>query len=235
MSSKKLAIVQSNYIPWKGYFDFIASVDEFVFLDDAQYTRRDWRNRNKIKTRGGLQWLTIPVDVKGKYFQAIDETRIADTQWIEEHLKSLHHAYAQAPHFREQWPWIEASYRALQGVDLLSEINRRLVGAICRRLGISTPLVLSRNLPHGEGKNERLIDICRALGASHYLSGPAARAYMDEALWDDAGITVEYMSYDGYPEYPQINGPFEHGVTVLDVFFNVGDDAPAYVRHAAGT
>ena len=235
MPGKRVGIIQSNYVPWKGYFDFIASVDEFVLFDDVQYTRRDWRNRNKIKTRDGLKWLTIPVDVKGKYFQTIDETRVADPSWIDEHLSTLHHTYAGAAHFREEWSWIEAAYRSLEGAVLLSDVNRRLIERICERLDISTQLRSSREFPRAEGKNERLLEICRALGAAGYLSGPAARDYIDESLWNANGISVAYKSYEGFPEYPQLYGPFEHGVTVLDVFFHVGPNARDYIRSAKVT
>ncbi|MBV8490709.1 MAG: WbqC family protein [Candidatus Eremiobacteraeota bacterium] len=230
MSARRIAIVQSNYIPWKGYFDLIASVDEFVLFDDVQYTRRDWRNRNKIKTKDGLVWLTIAVEVKGKYFQAIDETRIADPRWIDSHLGALRGAYARAPFFKEEWAWVEPLYRSLEGAELLSAVNRTLIEGICTRLGIGTPIRASRDVPHGDGKNDRLIDICRALGASAYLSGPAARDYIDEALWRERGIEVEYKSYDGYREYPQLYGAFEHGVSILDVLFNTGPQAAAYIR-----
>lgn len=226
----RVGIIQSNYVPWKGYFDFIASVDHFVFLDDVQYTRRDWRNRNKIKTKDGLHWLTIPVDVKGKYLQTIDETEIADAAWIDEHLDSLRHAYARAPYFREEWAWIEPLYAGLRGERLLSVVNRRLVEAICTRLAIRTPLHASRDFAAPDDKNDRLIAICRALEAAEYLSGPAARGYIDEARWLERGIAVRFKSYDGYREYPQQHGPFVHGVTILDLLFNTGSSAVDFLR-----
>jgi hypothetical protein len=225
-----VAIVQSNYIPWKGYFDLIASVDEFVLFDDVQYTRRDWRNRNKIKTKDGLRWLTVPVEVKGKYFQAIDETRTTGDEWIEEHLAGLHHTYARCRHFKTEWEWIEPLYRSLSGTEHLSVINRRLIEAVCARLSIPTPLRSSRDVPHGDGKNERLIDICLALNAGAYVSGPAARPYIDATLWQKNGVAVFFKSYDGYPIYEQLHGPFEHGVTVLDLLFHTGPDAPHFIR-----
>jgi hypothetical protein len=107
---RKAAIVQSSYIPWKGYFDLIRQVDEFILYDDVQYTRRDWRNRNLIKTPHGLSWLTIPVDVKGKYFQSIRETRIADPGWAERHWKTIVHNYSRAPHFDHHRQKLEELY-----------------------------------------------------------------------------------------------------------------------------
>jgi len=227
---KRVGIIQSNYIPWKGYFDFIASVDEFVLLDEVQYTRRDWRNRNKVKTASGLRWLTIPVDVSGKYTQTIEQTKIADPKWSGEHLASLHHAYGRAAHAKEQWPWLEPLYERASRLPMLTAVNELFIRAIAERLGIGTKISRSSEYGGAEGKNERLLAICAQAGASVYLSGPAAASYMDQALWKAHGIAVEFKSYDGYPEYPQLHGPFEHSVTVLDLFFNLGDDAAEYFR-----
>lgn len=229
-SPKLVGIIQSNYIPWKGYFDFIASCDEFVLLDEVQYTRRDWRNRNKIKTKDGLQWLTIPVEVKGKYEQRIDETRVSDPQWHIEHRRALRHAYAKAPHFDAVWPRIDAIYEDLANESLLSRINERFIRGIAEYLRIETPIRRSTEFHAGQGKNERLIEICERLGATIYLSGPAARAYMDPSLWSGHGIDVRFKSYVAYPEYPQLHPPFAHAVTVLDLLFNAGPDAINYLR-----
>jgi len=229
---KRVGIIQSNYIPWKGYFDFIASVDEFVLLDEVQYTRRDWRNRNKVKTANGLQWLTIPVDVSGKYTQRIDETRIADPAWADEHLTTLRHVYGRAPHAKAEWPWIEALYSHARELPLLTAVNESFIRAIAERLGISTKITRSSEYRTTGGKNERLLEICRQAGASTYLSGPAAAGYLDPAMWREHGIELEFKTYEGYPEYPQIHGAFEHGVTILDLFFNVGEDAKDYFRES---
>lgn len=228
--SKRVGIIQSNYIPWKGYFDFIASVDEFVLLDEVQYTRRDWRNRNKIKTADGLRWLTIPVDVSGRYTQTIEQTRIADAHWAHEHVASLRHAYARAAHAKQQWAWIEALYDNASLLPLLTSVNELFIRAIAERLGVTTKISRSIDYTGTEGKNERLLGICRQIDASVYVSGPAAASYLDESLWNAQGIEVEFKSYEGYPEYPQLHGLFEHGVTILDLFFNLGDEAAAYFR-----
>lgn len=234
-AKKRLGIIQSNYIPWKGYFDFIASVDEFVILDDVQYTRRDWRNRNLIKTKDGLKWLTIPVEVKGKYTQSIYDTSIANGAWTNEHLATLRHTYARAPHFQETWEWLQPSYEACARESKLSAVNVCLLRAVCERLDIATPIRLSSEFELVDGKNERLISICVQAGATEYLSGPAARDYMLPELWESAGITVDYKSYGGYPEYPQMYPPFEHGVSVLDLLFNTGAQARSYLRNATAS
>jgi hypothetical protein len=230
--AKRVGIIQSNYIPWKGYFDFIAACDEFVLLDEVQYTRRDWRNRNRIKTTSGLQWLTIPVEVKGKYEQRIDEVRISNATWAGEHLRALQLVYGRAPHFREVWPFVEALYASVSQEPFLTRINETMIRSVAGFLGIATPIRRSDEFATIEGKNERLMSICVQLGANEYLSGPAARAYIDVSSWRDNGIEVRYKSYAGYAEYPQLHPPFEHAVTVLDVLFNAGRACDEYVRAA---
>jgi hypothetical protein len=236
-NGKRVAIVQSCYIPWKGYFDLINCVDEFILYDDRQYTRRDWRNRNRIKTPEGSIWLTIPVQVKGRYEQRIDETRIADPSWADRHWKTLTHNYATAAFFDDFRKPVEALYGS--AVDpRLGAVNRLFLEAVCELLGIETRLSWSTDYEAEGAKTERLVSLCRAAGATAYLSGPTAREYMDESLFKNAGIELEYMDYSGYPEYPQQYPPFDHAVTILDLLFNTGLDAPLFMksfaaRHAA--
>jgi len=225
---KTVAIVQSNYIPWKGYFDLIRRSNVFVLYDDVQYTRRDWRNRNRIRTPTGLQWLTIPVEVKGKYTQDIREVKIADPRWREDHWKAIRHAYARAPYFKDYADRVEALYRGATS-EWLSEVNRHFIEGICGLLEIHADIRWSSEFAAQTGKSERLLGICRELDATVYLSGPAAKSYLDEGLFAGAGIGVEWMDYSGYPEYPQLYGPFEHGVTVLDLIFNTGPHAGQYL------
>jgi hypothetical protein len=230
---KKVAIVQSNYIPWKGYFDLIAGVDEFILYDDMQYTRRDWRNRNQIKTPQGLQWLTVPVKVKGKYHQKINETEIDGAEWAQAHWKALSQNYRRAPHFEAIAAWVEPLYLATEH-QMLSDLNRRFLEAICGYLGIRTRLTASSDYTLVEGKSERLAELCRQAGGTVYISGPAARDYIDEAVFTQRGIRLEWADYSGYPEYPQQWGPgFDHGVTVLDLLFNCGTDAARYMKHVS--
>jgi hypothetical protein len=230
MGDKHLAIIQSNYIPWKGYFDIIGLVDEFILYDDMQYTRRDWRNRNKIKTPRGLQWITIPVQVKGKYFQAIRETQVSSSSWADEHWKSLYHNYGKAPYFEQYTPLFEDLYRRAAAETHLSQINYLFIKAICDLLGIDTRITWSMDYEIPDGKTERLIGLCQQTGTNSYLSGPSARGYIDEQLFADAGIDLVFMDYSGYPEYEQFYPPFEHGVTILDLIFHTGPDAPRYMK-----
>jgi hypothetical protein len=229
---KSVAIVQSNYVPWRGYFDLIASVDEFILLDDVQYTRRDWRNRNRIKTPRGPQWLTIPVRVSGRYTQLICDTEVDDRAWAKRHWEIVQLNYGGAPGFDYAREFVEEMYRSVPGTGL-SEINRHFLERICGRLGIETPLTDSRTYAAEGTKSERLIDLCRRAGATEYLSGPSAKAYLDEERFAAAGISVSWFSYGPYPEYAQAHPPFEPQVSILDVLLCTGEDAPQFVRSAA--
>ena len=228
--TKRVAIAQSNYIPWKGYFDLINCVDEFILFDDMQYTRRDWRNRNLIKTPAGTRWLTIPVEVKGRFNQSIKETRVSDPEWARRHWSALRQNYARARYFRKFAPRMEELYRASSKESYLSRINRMFIDAICDVLGIGSRIAWSMDYELLDGKTKRLVGLCRSAGATHYLSGPSARDYIEPHLFEEAGIALEYADYEGYPEYPQLWGAFEHRVTVLDLIFNVGPAACSYMK-----
>jgi hypothetical protein len=229
MKNKKIAILQSNYIPWKGYFDIINSVDEFIIYDDMQFTKRDWRNRNIIKTQNGLKWLSVPVEVKGKYFQKINETKISDIKWAEKHWSTIVHSYSKAKHFAEYKNAFESAYLS-SNETFLSEINIKFLYLICNILGIKTPMKLSSEFQLCEGKTERLVNICKQANATEYLTGSSAKNYLDETIFEENNIKVTWMDYSGYPTYNQLFPPFEHGVTILDLIFNEGPDAPKYLK-----
>ncbi len=230
--SKSVAIVQSCYIPWKGYFDLIGAVDEFVLFDDMQYTRRDWRNRNLIKTPQGPQWLTVPVKVKGKYHQTIRETELDGSRWQADHWKSICQNYKRSPFFESVSSVLEPYYLGHEYATL-SELNRDLTQLLCEQLGIKTALKWSWEYESSEGKTERLVHICQQAGATAYLSGPAAKDYIDSSLFERAGIELHFFDYSGYPEYPQLWGDFQHGVSVIDLLFNCGPDASRYMKFPA--
>ncbi|MCX5871522.1 MAG: WbqC family protein [Deltaproteobacteria bacterium] len=227
---KKVAILQSNYIPWKGYFDMIAAVDEFILYDDMQYTRRDWRNRNQIKTPQGVQWLTVPVQVKGKYHQKIRETEIDGSRWATAHWKALAQSYHRTPHFDEIADWLEPLYLA-EFYTHLSQLNRRFIEAVCAYLEIKTVIRNSWDYPLLDGKTERLADLCEQAGGTEYISGPAAKDYIEENVFTERDIKLTWFDYSGYPEYPQLWGEFTHGVTILDLLFNCGKDASRHMRY----
>jgi len=207
----------------------ISRVDEFILYDDMQFTRRDWRNRNQIKTAQGLQWLSIPVLSKGNYSEAIKNIRVRDGSWAEQHWKIIRLSYGRAPFFGRYSEEIGALYEKASSIESLSTINHLFLVRLCEMLGITTKVSWSMDYTIVDGKNERLISLCQQAGASHYLSGPAARTYLDESAFAASSISVEWMDYSSYQPYEQRFGDFVSGVSVLDVLFNCGDKAPELV------
>ena len=227
---KKLAIIQSSYIPWKGYFDIINDVDIFLFHEDLQYTKLDWRNRNKIKTAGGSKWITVPISDSKNYMKYnIDQVKVLpDNKWQKKHLNSLKSNYAKSKYFNEYKTLLEDIYLRHEW-ESLSEMNIYMTKKICEILGIDTQFFNSVDFEFHGKKTDKLINICKHFEADHYLSGPAARDYIEEEKFQDAGITLEYKDYSGYPEYSQLYPPFDHYVTVLDLIFNYGPQSPFYI------
>lgn len=226
---KRVAIVQPNYIPWKGYFDLINLVDEFILFDDVQYTRRDWRNRNRIKTADGIKWLTIPVETKGLYDQLIRDARVSDSDWKRRHWRTIRASYGRAAHFTDYEDFFADLFLSCEE-EKLHRVNHRFLASICELLGIETPLHSSSDFEVSGAKSERLLALCRKAGATHYLSGPAARDYLKVDTFEQAGVTVEWMDYSDYPEYRQLHPPFEHGVSIIDLIFNEGPRATAFMK-----
>jgi hypothetical protein len=226
--SKSIAILQSNYVPWKGYFDLINSVDELILYDTAQFTKNDWRNRNKIKTARGVSWLTIPV--RHDFGQSIAETTVSDPIWATRHWDQLKQSYSGAAHFREFGPLFKSLYGEMRQARYLSAINHRFLSEINAILGVKTVLSWSKDYRLVDGRTERLVDLCRQALASEYVSGPAAKAYLQQNQFEEAGIKLRYIDYSGYPEYRQLHGPFEHWVSVLDLIFNEGPNAACYLK-----
>lgn len=225
---KKVAILQSNYIPWKGYFDLLASVDEFILYDDMQFTKNDWRNRNKIKTPHGLEWISIPVgsDIN----RTIREVMLPDNGWREKHLRTFTANYSRTPYHKEVMTLIGPAYLN-KAISNLSAFNRTLIELVCQYLGIKTKISNSWDYELQGERVERLVNLCKQVGAQHYITGPAAKDYLDVNLFDEANIDVRWYDYSGYKEYPQLWGQFEHGVSVLDLLFNCGKDASSYLKN----
>ncbi|MFO7810578.1 MAG: WbqC family protein [Candidatus Delongbacteria bacterium] len=230
MEKKKIAILQSNYIPWKGYFDIIDRVDEFILYDTAQYTKRDWRNRNLIKSDRGKIWLTIPVQVKNKFDQSINDVEVADHIWCKKHFRSIVQNYSKAECFRSYSDFFEDLYSKSGEFEYLSQINEFFLKKICGLLGIDTHISRSGDYAVYGTKSEALISLCEQTGADVYLSGPSAKDYLNVDLFSAKKISVEWMNYEGYRKYDQLYGDFEHSVSVIDLILNTGDKAIEYIR-----
>jgi len=224
---KKVAILQSNYIPWRGYFDLINMVNEFIIYDIVQYTKGDWRNRNKIKTKNGIQWLTIPITHKS-INQRVEETEVANISWGKKHWNTIQTNYGRAKFFKEYSNLFQELYN--QKEKYLTKINLEFIKAINEILGIKTKISHCTDYKIIEGKNERLVALCIQAGASIYLSGPAAKNYIDENLFSEANIELQWMDYSGYPVYNQQYPPFIHEVTILDLIFNEGPNSINYLK-----
>ncbi len=222
----RVAVLQSNYIPWKGYFDIIHDVDLFVFYDDNQYTKNDWRNRNMLKGPGGAQWITIPVG--DGLHRLICEVTLPRNGWQAKHWRTIEQLYAKSPHFARYRPLFEGVFLGQTWIHL-SDLNQHLIKLVSSELGIGSAFADSREFGLDGVKQDRLLGLLAKVGATSYLSGPAARDYIDEERFRAAGIELLWKSYAGYPEYPQRHPPFEHGVSVLDLLFNVGPDAADYI------
>jgi hypothetical protein len=225
---KKIAILQSNYIPWKGYFDIINMVDEFILYDDVQYTKNDWRNRNKIKTKQGIQWITIPVRQK-KLSQLIKDTKIQDKRWYRKHWTTIRQNYSKSLYFKEYKDIFEELYLNNKE-EYLSQINYKFIVTVNKILGIDTKIRWSSEFNLVDGQTERLLAICKDCNADIYLSGPSAKNYFDEDLAKKENIKVEWIDYSNYPKYNQLYPPFEHGVTILDLIFNEGSNATKFMK-----
>lgn len=232
----KCVILQPSYIPWRGYFHQIYLADVFVFYDDVQYDKRGWRNRNRIKTHAGPRWLTIPVHSKGSQTEQtpINSIRINwDQPWNSQHWQTLRQAYSKAPHFEQYAPLLESFYT--QRPELLADFAIDLTVALARTLGITgTEFLRSSSLAVTGSKTDRLLNLLHLLGASEYISGPAARAYLEEDQFRASGITLTYMSHD-YPGYPQLYPPYDPQVSILDLLFMAGDEALQYILTRSST
>jgi hypothetical protein len=228
-----VAIHQPNYIPWAGYFHKLASCDVFVLLDSVQYPRgQSITARNLVKTANGVTYLTIPVRLRdaeeGKASYLAVE--FADSRWKKKHLRTVQHAYGRAPYFDEVY---ELYARELEPDRQFVELTVGLIDAIARYLGIDTPRIRLSELlaDHGQ-KTDLILEVCRAVGASTYLSGTFARVYNDEEMLASHGISVRYDEFE-CPVYPQLWGEFVPNLSVLDLLFNCGPGSAEVVLEGA--
>ncbi|RLC50865.1 MAG: hypothetical protein DRZ79_03720 [Candidatus Cloacimonadota bacterium] len=226
---KKVAILQSNYIPWKGYFHIIQKVDYFVFLDSVQYTKRDWRNRNRIKTPTGLKWLSVPNN--GSQSVTIEEVKIDNSRkWYEKHFRSLLGSYGKCKYFGDYYDFLKKTFLQTKW-EYLSELNQYLIKEISNFLGLPTIFCNSNEFELEREKNDRLISILKQLQATYYLTGPSAKFYLNFEKFRKNGITVEIMNYPDYPIYRQPWGNFVHEVSILDLLFCEGKNASKFIWH----
>ena len=222
----KVGILQSNFLPWRGYFDFIRETDLFILHDDLQFTKGDWRNRNKIKTPRGVAWITVPVHYRHTS-QSIEETSIDySVPWVHKMLNRIRESYRRAPCFEPYFS--ELADLLIQPAASISDLNLRLINWVCSKLEIDTPIKMSRGYKPQGAKTERLIGILQQVKATTYLSGPAAKVYLLPELFNQAGIQLEYKQYE-YPEYDQLYPPFESKVSVIDLLFMKGKNAIIYM------
>lgn len=226
-TSKRVAVLQSSYIPWKGYFDIMHDVDTFIFYDDVQFTYQDWRSRNRIIVNGDAHWLTIPTG--SSIDRLIHEVAIPDARWQKKHWRTISQAYAKAPFFRDYRDVFENIYLGREWPNL-SELNQHVTTAIARdMLGVESELRDSREYGAEGQKLDRLLDLLVKADATTYVSGPSASSYIDPERFVEAGIELVYKDYRGYPEYRQNHAPFRHDVSILDLLFQTGPDAPAHI------
>lgn len=223
---KRVAIIQSNYLPWVGYFDLLHNVDQLVFLDTVQYTRRDWRNRNKIKSSNGAQWITVPVNAKGNYHQKIKDTLIFGDQWKQQHLDLINSSYSRSPYFDDFM--VNLTDLFYEEDDLyLSKLNHRLTQKIASWLRLGIEFIPDYKFLPPDcklTKSERLAHIAKSVEATHYVSGPAAKGYLDEKYFSNFEIKIEWFEYKTYPMYHQPWGEFVPNLSIIDYLFNCGVD-----------
>jgi len=224
-----VVILQPSYIPWRGYFDQIRRADLFIFYDDIQYDKHGWRNRNQIKTHQGKQWLTIPVNSKGVTSgMPIKDVRIDWSKpWAKSQLKSLTIAYSKSSYFKSYRPLLESMFERKD--ETLADFTIETSILLAQELGFtSTRFMRSSELSNVDGqKTDRVINVLKQVGATHYLCGPSASSYMEPEKFAAAGISFEYMQYN-YPEYPQLHPPYDQFVSILDLLFMTGKDALKY-------
>jgi hypothetical protein len=222
-----IAVHQPQYLPWLGYFDKIDKAEFFCFLDNVQYKKNEWQNRNRIKTASGWQWLTVPVLYR--FPQKIDTVRINNqVNWQKKHLQALITNYSKAPFFDAFISFFEQVYT--KQWELLADLNIYLVQQIIEMLNLEKKTVVNASeLQLREDPTDRLIDICQTLGADTYLSGPNGANYMDLERFRKKGIRVALQDFH-HPRYPQLYGDFQSHLSIVDLLFNCGPNGIEKIR-----
>ena len=226
---RTLAIMQPTFLPWVGYFALMDRVDRFVFLDDVQFDKRSWQQRNRIRTANGPLWLTVPVLTKGRRDQTIAQVQLQpEARFSETALKTLEHAYGKAAFFTPVMEQIAPAFGAAE--DGLCALNIALIEALCALMGLQADLVRSSAAAVRSAKAQRLADLCQRHGATRYVSPPGSKDYLegDDAL-ARAAVELEYFAYE-HPVWPQLHGGFEPYMSALDLVMNALPDAPTILR-----
>lgn len=214
---------QPDFLPYLGFFHRLIIADTFVVLDHVQFVKRGWHNRDQIKTANGPLWLSVPVQSKGKYTQAIHEVPIHEEggKWRRKHLQTIENAYRKAPHFEEVFPLVETAYAANH--ETLCGHNGALIEGFLDLFSIEVQVQWSSQLSPEGSSNKMLIDLMRKVDCGTYLSGPGARDYMDEQMWRDSGIDLAWQEFE-HPVYPQLHGEFVPYLSSIDFAMMCGPD-----------
>lgn len=230
---KKIVITQSNYIPWRGYFDLISCCDEFIFYDEVQYTRRDWRNRNQILLNDKAYWLTIPLINKGNYNEIISNMRTSDDEWIVEHLKKIKSYYLHVDNFKEKYDLIEHLYKNIKGGEYLSDINKQLIIQICKHLKVEAIFIDSNSIKkqNQDDSSERLLNICLARNANTYITGSNAKSYLRTEIFKKNNIEILWFDYGSSKQYPQKSKSFIPNLSIIDCIMNCGVDKNKFMNY----
>jgi hypothetical protein len=219
----RVGILQPGYLPWLGFFEQVYRCDVFVLYDDVQFDKNSWRNRNRIKTPDGPLWLTVPVSHRGHTSQTLLETKISEKKrWRRKHLNSIKTYYGKAPYFDRYIEDLTRFYQ--QEWSYLVDLDIALINYFLKELGITTPILRSSELGISGKKTDRLIAICKSLGATAFYEGAAGRNYIEEEKFRQAGIELEYQDYQ-HPVYPQLYGEFIPYLSVIDLMFNCGNES----------
>jgi hypothetical protein len=222
---KTVVVLQSNYVPWRGYFSLLAAAQECVIYDSCQYTKNDWRNRNRVLLADGRRWLTIPVETAGRFGQSIYEVGISDPEWSNRHLTIIKQALGDAPQFATLEKSLFPVFERCSKMSKLHDVNVELLRTCAALAGIATRITLdSEYRLADESPTARVAELVEQAGGSRYVTGPAGLNYLDLAEFEARGIRVDVIDYGSLKPYAQLHSGFEPGVTVLDYFANVTPD-----------
>lgn len=223
--------MQPTFLPWVGYFDLLEQVDEFVFLDNVQFEKQSWQQRNRILGSSGLEWITVPVHTKGRFGQKICDVEIKTTDFPAKQLRTISYHYAKAPYFNAYWDELQGILRGVEDSPSLAKLNMSLVRWLSKWFQLNTSFRLASEMQPEGGRSERLVAMINALGATHYISPLGAAVYLqqDEHVFSDAGIDILFQNYAPSP-YKQLHSGFVPGACALDILFNEGPAAGEIIR-----